>query len=95
MFIKKPQHTQTGLEEAIDQVLFEMRGMDAHSDEYAQMVKQLTKLYKLKEIDKPEHVSRDTLAIILGNLGVAIIILAYEQKHVITTKTPSFMLKPR
>lgn len=93
MFTKKPK-TQSGLEIAIDTVLSEMQGYEADADEYAAMVDQLDKLYKLKEIDKPERVSKETLALIAANLLGIILILGHEQTNVVTSKALNFVFKP-
>jgi len=87
--------TKSGLDLAIDQILNEMQGYTCDEDEYSKMTDQLEKLYKLKEIDKPERISKDTLALIAGNIFVALVIVAYEQKSIVTTKATNFLLKTR
>jgi hypothetical protein len=86
---------KSGLDLAIDQILDEMQGYTCDEDEYDKMTDQLKKLYKLKAINAPERVSKDTLALIAGNLLVALVIVAYEQKAVVTTKATNFLLKTR
>lgn len=93
LFKKAPE--KSGLDLAIDQILFEMTGSDSDAEDYDRMTDQLKKLYKLKALDKPERVSRDTLALIGGNLLVALVIVAYEQKSIVTTKATNFLLKTR
>lgn len=95
MFAPKSPREKTGLEIAIDNVLAEMQGFTADTKEYAQMADQLEKLYKLKEIDKPERVSPDTLALIAGNLSGILLIIGYERAHVIGSKALSLLLKTR
>lgn len=84
---------KSGLDLAIDQILSEMQGFECSDDEYDKMTDQLKKLYKLKALDKPERVSKDTLALITGNILVALLIVAYEQKSIVTTKATNFLLK--
>lgn len=91
MQIKKTKKEKTGLEQAIDDILFEMKGKDADSDEFAAMVARLDTLYKLKEIDKPKRVSADTLATITGNLVGIALIVGYERSNVMTSKALSFL----
>ena len=91
--LKKKHAEKSGLDLAIDQILAEMLGYECDSDEYNAMTDQLKKLYKLKALDKPERVSRDTLALIGGNILVALVIVAYEQKSIVTTKAPAFLMK--
>lgn len=97
----KPKHTvkeKTGLELAIERLHSDMQAEDPDTDKYAKMADNLTKLYKLREFDKNDEQYRpsaDTLTIVLGNLSAVLIIVAYEQKHVITTKATSFLQKLR
>jgi len=94
MFNSKSRE-ETGLEKAIDGLLSEMKGFTADTKEYSAMADQLEKLYKLKDIDKPERVKPDTLAIIAGNLLVAVVIVTYESKNILTSKALSFLQKTR
>lgn len=93
MFIKKPKAEKSGLELAIDEVLREMQGFTVDSDEYDKMTAQLDRLYKLKAIDCPERVSKDTTAIIIGHLIGIVMILSYERANVMTSK--ALMLLPK
>lgn len=95
MFLSKSPAEKSGLDKAIDMLFAEMQGFTADTDEYTSMVAHMDTLYKLKEIDKPERVSRDTLAIVAGNLVAAAMILGYERANVVTSKALSFMLKTR
>lgn len=95
MFTPKEPQAPSGLETAIENVLGEMQGYSADSDEYAKMADQLEKLYKLKEIDKPERIKPDTLAIIAGNLAGIILIVGHERANVVSTKALNFLLKLR
>jgi hypothetical protein len=95
MFIKKTPADPSGLEKAIETVLFEMQGYSANDDEYAKMTDQLKKLYKLKAIDTPERVSYDTMAIIVGNLVGIVLIVGHERTHVIASRALTFLLKLR
>lgn len=83
------------LDETITQLIRQMDGFTGDQEEYATMVDQLDKLYKLRQNDKPDRVSKDTLAIVAGNLVGILVIVGYEQRHVITTKALSFILRTR
>lgn len=86
----------TKLDEEIDAVLNQMQSMDATSEDYEKITKNLGKLYELKAMnDKHIKVSPDTLAVILGNLAGIVLILSYEQTHVITSKALGFVIKGR
>lgn len=93
MFIKKTPIEPTGLELAIDQLFSELAGVNADSPEYAKMVSQLASLYKLKEIDSPKPISKDTVALIAGNLAGILLILNYERANVVASKALSFVMK--
>lgn len=86
---------KTGLETAIDELLNEMKGVTADSEEYTTMAANLDTLYKLKDVDKPERLKPDTLAIIGGNILVAVVIVGFEKSNIMTSKALSFMLKTR
>lgn len=92
MFDAKPNEDDK-LQDAIDEVYSEMAGSQSDSDEYAKMVDQLSKLYKLRR--NPDRVSLDTLAIVLGNLLGIILIVGHERAHIVTSKAIGFVLKTR
>lgn len=77
-------------DEAIDKLIVDvtdqMELVGPYSDEYDRHLANLQKLMSMKVADKPKRVSRDTMAIVLGNLAGILIIVAYENKHVITSK---------
>jgi hypothetical protein len=85
--------TPTQLDEAISEVLSDMKGFTSDSDEYAVMVDQLVKLQSLKSCEKTQAISKDTLAIVTGNLIGIVLILSYEKTNVITTRALQFMLR--
>lgn len=94
MFTPKSPNTNTvGLEKAIDNLYAELNGYTADTEEYAKITDQLKKLYKLKA--KPERVSKDTLAVVLGNILGIVMIVGHERAHVVTSKALSFVLKTR
>jgi excinuclease UvrABC nuclease subunit len=85
------------LQTVIDALLTRMSELDSHYDqeEYAKMLDQLTKLYKLKETESRERVSKDTLVLVTANLIGIVLILGYEKANVITTKALSFVTRLR
>lgn len=94
MFAKKiPKPTR--LDMAIDALLTQITDTPCDTAEYAKMVDQLTKLYKLKEIDTPKRVSQDTLYIIAANLIGIVLILSYERTNVLTSRAIAFVTKLR
>jgi hypothetical protein len=95
VFKKKTQIEKSGLDSAIDDVLSEMKGFTADADEYSKMVDQLTKLYSLKACDKPERVSKDTLAVIFGNIVCVVVIVGYERSNIVTSRALNLLIKLR
>ena len=83
------------LENIIDSVLTELNSVNADSDEFAKMVDQLEKLYKIKDTQKPDRVKMDTLLPVVGNLFGIVAILGFERAHVVTSKALSFVLKTK
>lgn len=85
----------TPLDQQIDVVLQEMKSKGVHSDEYPTLMSYLERLYEIKAEERPDPVSRDTMALIAGNLMGILLIVAYEQKHVMTSKGFSQIIRPR
>jgi len=88
-------HKQTHLEREIDSILDIMSQIPPDSPQYTTMAKNLETLYKAKLGDKNNFVSKDTIAVIVGNLLGIALILGYEKVNVITTKAIQFVLKGR
>lgn len=96
MNTKTKSTNQTGIEEAIDTVLFEMKAHDANSPEYAKMVEQLVKLNEIKQSDKTAPlISFDKMLPVIGNLAGIVAILGYERAHVVATKALGFVVKSK
>lgn len=96
---KKKEAEPSELEDAITQLFNEMADLRGDDPEYAKRVTQLETLYKLKEVDAKvdsgKRVSRDTWAIVGGNLAGILLIVGHERMHVVTSKALNFMLKLR
>lgn len=89
MFAKKARE-KTELDKAIDDALAKLD--DPTTDDYAKITKQLTKLYAMKEAEKPTpRVNSDTLLMVAGNLAGILVIVGYEHAHVITSKAQSYI----
>lgn len=82
-------------DEPIQKVLTEMHENGVETEEYSAAVRHLETLTKLRDETSPKRVSRDTMAIVVGNLLGILAIVAYEQKHVMTTKANWGSLKPK
>lgn len=95
MFTPEPPDEKSGLQKAIDELFDDMASVQSDSEEYSSMVDQLSKLYSLKEIDRPKRVSPDTMAIVAGNLLGIILIVGHERMNVVTSKALNFVMKLR
>lgn len=89
------QTKPTVLDETIDAALAELKELKTTDPVYKTTLDHVKELYKLKEQTTPKRVSPDTMATVLGNLAGIVLILNYEQAHVVTSKALSFVLKPR
>lgn len=91
MFRKPPE--PTGIDLAIEDILAELKGFTADTDEYAKIMDQLCRLHAMKIDERSPGVSRDTMANIVGNLMGILLILEFERTNVITSKAMSFVSK--
>lgn len=89
---EKPSNTQP----VIENLISELAGFDANTDEYSTMVANLKVLTEAQALEpKPRKVSPDTIVIVAANLiGVAAILL-FERNNVITSKSMPNLIKPR
>lgn len=83
---------EIALDEAIADVLSEMKGLNADTEEYNAASDQLCKLMKLRKEIRPSWVP-DVNTLIQGGaslLGI-LLIIKYEERHAITSKALSFI----
>lgn len=85
----------TPLDEQIDAVLQEMKQAGVLSEEYTKLMVHLETLTGMKAKERRQPVSGDTLALIAGNLLGILLIVAYEQKHVMTSKGFGQIIRPK
>ena len=83
------------LSAAIDAIYEEMTTHGPDSEEYPNMLGYLERLTELQAPKRHNRVSPDQMAVVLGNLLGIQIIVAYEQKHVMTSKAKDFIIKPK
>lgn len=95
MFVKK--QSKSKLDEAIEAAFEQLNGMVAYEEgtAYTKQLDTIERLMKFKQMEKPERLSRDTLAMVAGNLLGIIIIVGHERAHVVTSKALNFVLKSR
>lgn len=83
------------LNDLIDEVLTQMNTLGPDADEYPKLMAYLERLHELKAKSQRDRVSSDTLALIAGNLAGILLIVAYEQKHVMTSKGFTQIIRPK
>ena len=97
MFRRKPA-VPNDLDAAILDAHAFLKGADDGSDEYAQTVDQLVKLYKMKDsLESPNRVSKDALVAAGASVGSVALILLFEGvgRGIITSKSLGFAPKPK
>lgn len=82
-------------DEPIDKVLEGMRTYGVEDPEFTKLLDQLERLTRMKAEKANKPVSNDTLAIVAGNLMGILIMVAYEQKHVVTSNAKQMFLRTR
>jgi CHASE3 domain sensor protein len=82
-------------DEPIDKVLEGMRTYGVEDPEFDKLLDQLERLTRMKAEKANKPISNDTLAIVAGNLMGILIMVAYEQKHVVTSNARQMFLKTR
>lgn len=95
MNIKKFINKDENLQKEIDRVLTLMSEAHPTSTEYADLTASLDSLYKLKESASKNRVSKDTMAVVAGNLAGILMIVGHEKAHVVTSKAIGFVMKAR
>lgn len=83
------------LDPLIDALQDEMHTTDLFSDEYQLLLARLERLYKIKANERHDPVSRDSMLMAATNLLGIVMIVAYEQKHLMNQKGFSQILKLR
>jgi hypothetical protein len=91
----KTRNAPTQFDEEITRLLRDIAAEPVSTEKYQKDLVCLERLHKLRMEVKPERMKRDTLAMIAGNLVGVLIIVAYEQKHVITSKGLAQLIKFR
>lgn len=94
LFRTKSPHDKL-LDGAINDALVKMRHQVAGSKEYYEMLTLVDKLQKMKDDKKSSSPSKDTLALIFGNLLGIILIIKHENVNVITSRAMQLLIKPK
>ena len=84
---------RTNLSIAINRLLTEMDTYGPDSPEYPALVAHLKTLTKIRKAKPSYRVDPNTMALVAGNLLGILVIVAYEQKHVMVSKAKDLLLK--
>jgi hypothetical protein len=95
MFARKSKQEIDPLTHAIEKLFEELDEFSGTDDEYKILSDRMTELYAIRERIPTDRVSKETLALIAGNLAGIMIIVLFERNNVITTKAKDFVLKLR
>jgi hypothetical protein len=97
VFSRKPTAETHPLDEGITNLISEIAGEEAGSEEHTRAVQSLKTLMELRAADKaaakPFPLSADQMAGIAANLLGIGLIMAFEKAHVLTTKSLAFVPK--
>lgn len=93
MFGKKPKEEDLKLSVVENTLLDDMVTYGPDSPEYPTLLHYLERVRELRKKDDRKRVSYDTVVQVMGTLGGILIIVIYEQKHVLTTKALTFLPK--
>lgn len=77
------------LTEAIADAFRDLKGFDAHSEEYQKAVDQLVKLQSLRK----KSLDPNTVLTVAGNLAIGFAVVKHERTAVVTSKVWSFLMK--
>lgn len=95
MFGRTPKVAITQLENLTERILTSMNEYGPESPEYPALLSRLEDVMKLRSSQEPQKTDRNTMALVAGNLLGILIIVAYEQKHVFTSKGLGLILKSK
>lgn len=82
------------LEKEIAHSLRDLARHDVNSDDYLKILERVTTLHRMKEEDKSQFGSRDTLAVVFGNLLGIFMVVKHEHVNVITSRAFQLLLRP-
>lgn len=94
MFTISPTE-KTGLEEARDQAFLELKNFTVDEDDYTKIMVHIKTLSELIDNEKSEKLSPNTVAMILGNIGIAVMFTIFEKQNVVTTKVIPFLMRSK
>lgn len=94
---KEPDYYLVALDQAIEDTLKALRNLVVGTEDHARATDQLVKLHAMRteHLNRRKPISSDTLATVVGNGVVALIVVGYERAHIVTTKAPQFLARAK
>lgn len=77
------------LMDPIHRVKLEMEGVELDSDEYDKMLNRLERMVKLQQ--NKQRISPDVVVAAVANIVMVLIVVAYEDRHVLVSKGMQFV----
>ena len=85
----------TYVDDEIARLVLVLQDQEPATEEYGISLERLGKLQKIRQEEKPDRVSSDTIALITANLAGILLVIRHENLNVVTSKALSFILKAK
>lgn len=95
MFNRKLSSETSELEAERTNIIKQLQTHKADSDEYKKMMAHVETLSNLIDNCRPKKLDVNTVAVILGNVGIAGMVLWHERDNVLSTRVLPFLSKPK
>lgn len=95
MPLRKPKAVDTKLEKVTENLLDEMLENGPDEEGYSANLDRLVKLHAVRQSNGRTLLNPNNMALVAGNLLGILIIVAYEQKNVLTSKAQNLLLKSK
>ncbi len=90
-----PKESKVTFQTEVDRLLVKLNELTPDSEEYVKIVKSLDVLCTARAQKANDAPSIDTLLMVGANIVGLLLVLNYEQAHILTGKAMSFILKGR
>ena len=92
---KSPKENKVTFQKELDRALLELSKIPIESEEYTKAIKNIDALCTARAQKAHDVPSVDTLIMVGANILGILVVLHYEQAHIVTSKAMSFILKGR
>lgn len=73
--------------------MLDLQQYDTSSDEYKRQLDVVDRLIKIRQGEQPDKISRNTMLIVGASFAQLLVLIAYENKHVLSQKGFSSIMK--